>query len=403
MSTHLISMRGDLSPRLWQNEALGEWERNGRRGVVQVVTGGGKTTFAGMCVERFLGEGVGRRANIVVPTVALLDQWYVALQEDFGLSIADIGTYSGDGVAAKPRRINLLVINTARRWTAKITGPASMLIVDECHRAGSPENAKALDGPRLASLGLSATPRRDYDEGFETIVEPAIGPVIYEYDYNAARRDGVIVPFELRNVAIALTDDEAGRYSIATRRVSALVKRYNDGEDVEYRLKRVLRERASVSANAQWRLPIAVRLVEAHRGERVLVFHESISAADRIVTLLTSRRHRAAAYHSGLGPELRRDNLRLFRRGLFDVLVSCRALDEGVNVPEASVGVIASSTASTRQRIQRLGRVLRPAPGKSAAVIYTLYATSVEEKRLRSEAEALTTASQVVWLSSEVS
>lgn len=73
--------------------------------------------------------------------------------------------------------------------------------------------------------------------------------------------------------------------------------------------------------------------------------------------------------------ELRRDNLRLYRRGVFDTLVTCRALDEGTNVPETSVAIIAASTASIRQRIQRLGRVLRRAPGKEKATVsipYTL-------------------------------
>jgi superfamily II DNA or RNA helicase len=89
--------------------------------------------------------------------------------------------------------------------------------------------------------------------------------------------------------------------------------------------------------------------------------------------------------------------LRLFRRGAFDVLVTCRALDEGTNVPETRVAIIASSTASTRQRIQRLGRVLRPAQGKLLATIYTVYATEIEKDRLAREAMTLTGAEAVSW------
>jgi superfamily II DNA or RNA helicase len=82
---------------------------------------------------------------------------------------------------------------------------------------------------------------------------------------------------------------------------------------------------------------------------------------------------------------------------VFDVLVSCKALDEGMNVPEAAVAIIASSTASHRQRIQRLGRVLRPAPGKDHALIYTLFATRQEQKRLMNEEESLDGVAGVRW------
>ena len=101
------------------------------------------------------------------------------------------------------------------------------------------------------------------------------------------------------------------------------------------------------------------------------------------------RGHSATIYHSQVGPSVRRDNLRLFRQGVFDVLVDCRALDEGINIPETQVAIIAAATASERQRIQRLGRVLRPAPGKDAALIYTLYAIEAEASRLANEARDL--------------
>ena len=71
-------------------------------------------------------------------------------------------------------------------------------------------------------------------------------------------------------------------------------------------------------------------------------------------------------------------------------MVTCRALDEGINVPETDVAIVASSTGSVRQRIQRLGRVLRPAPGKQRARIYTIYVSKPEEERLIKEAGKLT-------------
>src|SRR5690606_35253205 len=144
-------------------------------------------------------------------------------------------------------------------------------------------------------------------------------------------------------------------------------------------------------------LPAAAKIIENHRRIKAIVFREQIFAADVITHFLKERRHRVAVYHSGIGAHLRQDNLRMFRRGRIDVLVTCRALDEGINVPDASLAVVVASTSSTRQRIQRLGRVLRPSPGKEKAEIYTIYATEPEAERLRQEEEGLEGANSVAW------
>jgi superfamily II DNA or RNA helicase len=80
------------------------------------------------------------------------------------------------------------------------------------------------------------------------------------------------------------------------------------------------------------------------------------------------------------------------------VLVTCRALDEGFNVPETEIGIIAASTATRRQRIQRLGRVVRPAKGKHRATIYTLVATAPEIARLKQEEQDLEGVADVKWI-----
>ena len=145
------------------------------------------------------------------------------------------------------------------------------------------------------------------------------------------------------------------------------------------------------------RIPAAIKILEAYKRTRAIVFHEQIAAADIIARVLLSRGHRVASYHSGIGQHVRQDNLRLFRRGEIDVLVTCRALDEGINVPDASLAVIVASTASTRQRIQRLGRVLRPAQGKERAQIFTVYASEPEAERLRQEEAGLEGVNAVAW------
>jgi superfamily II DNA or RNA helicase len=89
--------------------------------------------------------------------------------------------------------------------------------------------------------------------------------------------------------------------------------------------------------------------------------------------------------------------LKDYRTDRVEVLVTCRALDEGFNVPETQLRIIAASTATRRQRIQRLGRIVRPSPGKQTATIYTLVAAKPEIARLKEEEELLEGVASIVW------
>ena len=390
--------RAALTPRRWQSEALGRWRESGYRGVVSVVTGGGKTVFAQLCINECRRRWPGCRVIIVVPTLVLADQWHVALQEDLNVPHDDIRCFSGQERGGEGKPINIVVINTGRTVVSDLAQyPETFLIVDECHRAGSAENARAIRGNHVAALGMSATPAREYDDGFATHVTPALGNIVYEYDYRMGLRDGVISPFRLVNVQIPLMRDEARRYQRLTRAAARAYHAMEKGRESSDRLRVLLQRRADVAAVATMRIPVAARIADEHKGCRSLIFHERISAADELNRILKERGYTVGVYHSRLSPGTRRDNLRLFRRGAFDVLVACRSLDEGLNVPNTEVAVVASGTGSRRQRVQRLGRVLRPSSGKERAVIYTLFTTEVERDRLMAEAVHLDGVASVEW------
>jgi len=380
----LVCGVAEFALRKWQVAALHEW-RATRRGCVEVATGGGKTVFAIACWKDLLQSGQPCQIVIIVPTTALADQWHVTMTEDAGLPESDI-THVRSGFDGAPDASCVIgVINSARGLDPSVWTKPRFLVVDECHRAGSEQNSLALRGASIASLGLSATPERQYDEGFTERVVPRLGPIIYKYSVAEAVEDDVLSPFNLVNVRVPMLAEEQQRYDQLSRRIAVLASRRDDPDD-RLKIEALLRQRASVSNNAQMRIPVAINLLDARRGERAMVFHESIDRAEEIVVLLRNRGHSVAAYHSRIGPHLRRERLRQFRKGMIDTLVTCRALDEGANIPEVRVAVVVAATASTRQRIQRLGRVLRPAPGKSTAEVVTLYASDVEERRLQQEA-----------------
>ncbi|MCC7336739.1 MAG: DEAD/DEAH box helicase family protein [Pirellulaceae bacterium] len=393
-------MKHDL--RKWQQEALQLWCEAQYRGIFKVVTGGGKTVFSQACIKRALEIWPDLRVFIVVPTVSLADQWAVSLVEEGGFDQKEVSVYRRNKKVRS--KFVVLVINTARTVmdTLATDSRASMLIVDECHRAGSDLNFQALDGAYVATVGLSATPERPYDDNFNKRIVPRLGSILYEYGLTDAKRDGVISEFDLINANVPLMRPELAEYKRVSQQIGHRSKQLAGCSPAERhadsRLNSLLRKRASIANNAAMRIGTTIRLIEQHRSKKCIVFHESVTAINTMLRIAQERGHSATIYHTGIAGDYRRENLRLFRKGVFDILFSCRALDEGMNVPEVEIAVIAAATATQRQRIQRLGRVLRPAKHKDRATVYTLYSTEAEETRLVEEAAGMAEIAKVRWI-----
>ena len=144
-------MKLNFKPRGWQKEALPLWLKN-MSGVVSVVTGGGKTFFAFLAIQEVLKKYDNIHFVIIVPTEALLDQWYIGLIDDMGTNENNISCFSGKEKPKKANLINIIIINTARKKEIRnlFQNSPTMLIVDECHRSGSKENSKALNFSQIA-------------------------------------------------------------------------------------------------------------------------------------------------------------------------------------------------------------------------------------------------------------
>ena len=379
-----------LTPRGWQVEALANWEQANHRGIVSVVTGGGKTVFALSCIERIRPVAT----LIVVPTAALLEQWWEEAASYFDLDLDEVNIITGS-LRFRLGAINIAVLNTAAKLPERLQEQHKcFLIVDECHKAASEQFRSALQVPTVASLGLSATPERQYDDGLKEVLVPALGEIIYSYDYADALRDGVIVPFELKNIVFELEADRQAEYDKLSKAIARSINQH--GTEAEETIALFLK-RARVLNLSLNRIRLALKLVAANRDKRTLIFHEDIEACDLIHGVLAENGVKSGVYHSKMPLRAKAAMLGKFRRGEIDVLVTCRALDEGFNVPETEVGIIAASTATRRQRIQRLGRVVRPAKGKNGATIYTLVATGPEIQRLKEEEERLEGVATVAW------
>lgn len=426
------SLRKNLFP--WQLECLNIWFQNRGQGIVNVVTGAGKTVLALGAIARLeyalsSEPGCSLRIKIVVPKVFLAKQWAQTLQDDLLVPREDIGIFSGVHKDLPNRKYMIYVVNSARYTLARHLledyreGNAILLIADECHHYSSPENSRIFDftkyfpagvsPSRYYALGLSATPET---AAYQEKLVPALGPEIFKYGFADALNANIISSFSIFNLKLKFTRYEEQQYlELSEQLTRALEKLMHlcpfliglSSQRFFASLEQLAQaaEDSTVAGLARSVLVLAItRKDVVYRAEsriscvlalltripqtsKVLIFNERIEVTEvifeRLHTLFPGQ---VGRYHSEMDEGSRKNMLRRYQDSEIRILVSCRALDEGLNVPETDVGIIASSTSSSRQRIQRLGRILRRSGQDHSACLYYLYiGSSNEEQELLTE------------------
>ncbi|MDB4661413.1 DEAD/DEAH box helicase [Gammaproteobacteria bacterium] len=368
--------------REWQAKAFPLWWAK-KRGIVKVVTGGGKTVFAIHCLTKYLEENKDHSIFIVVPSIALLDQWYEGLQKDFNEN--EIALNGGGEHLEKLSRINISTIDSVKNIIEQFNASKTLLIVDECHKIGTEKRGEVLTNNWHATLGLSATPERDYDDNFYIIIRKILGDIIFDYDYIDAREDEVIVNFKLLYAYAAMTPDEEEKYKKFTKSIQRRAATIGGNDMNDYPLKMLIFNRARMVKNSKNRIPFGIELLQKHKRDSWIVFTENKKQAKEFNKIINSKGYKSAIYNTDLDNAEREENLNNFKKGKLNVLVSCTALDEGFDMPEADGAMILSASSSKRQRIQRMGRVLRITANKQNALIVTVYSSKTEFDKLREE------------------
>jgi superfamily II DNA or RNA helicase len=371
-----------LKLRQWQEKAFPLWWAK-KRGIVKVVTGGGKTVFAIHCLTKYLEEQKDNSIFIVVPSIALLDQWYEGLQKTF--EDKDISINGGGEHLENISKITISTIDSVKNIIHKFNASNTLLIVDECHKIGTEKRGEILTNSWHATLGLSATPERDYDDNFYIIIKKILGDIIFDYDYIDAREDEVIVNFKLLYAYAAMTEDEEEKYKKFTKSIQRRAATIGGNNMNDYPLKMLIFNRARMVKNSKNRIPYGVELLHKHKRDSWIVFTENKKQAKEFNKIINKKGYKSAIYNTDLDNAEREENLINFKSGNLNVLVSCTALDEGFDMPEADGAMILSASSSKRQRIQRMGRVLRITANKENALIVTVYSSKTEFDKLREE------------------
>ena len=368
--------------REWQEKAFPLWWAE-KRGIVKVVTGGGKTVFAIHCLTKYLEEEKDNSIFIVVPSIALLDQWYEGLQKTF--DDTDISLNGGGEHLEEISKVTISTIDSVKNIIHKFDASNTLLIVDECHKIGTEKRGETLTNNWHATLGLSATPERDYDDNFYIIIKKILGDIIFDYDYIDAREDEVIVNFKLLYAYAAMTKDEEDKYKKFTKSIQRRAATIGGNNMNDYPLKMLIFNRARMVKNSKNRIPFGVELLQKHKRDSWIVFTENKKQAKEFNKIINKKGYKSAIYNTDLDNAEREENLNNFKSGNLNVLVSCTALDEGFDMPEADGAMILSASSSKRQRIQRMGRVLRITANKQNALIVTVYSSKTEFDKLREE------------------
>ncbi len=357
-----INFNGKL--RDYQKEALGKWFEKGMKGIIALPTGSGKTVIAIAALAK-----LSERTLIVTYTKEQMFQWKDMITRFTSVNPNIIGLYYGEEKRIAP--ITISTYQTAYRKVKILSKYFSFLIIDECHHLPS-EKFKhiALNMFSLKRMGLSATVIRE--DGKHEELFPLMGGIAYHKTPSELSVQGYLAPYVIYQVEVDLTPKELKDYFETLK----LYKELSGGKKFEELLELAKRgdEKAQMALKVHSKLRQIVHKAEAKkkavknivekelkRGSKIIVFTQYVDQAKELGKLLN-----APILVGEVKTKIRRKILENFREGVERVLVVTTVGDEGLDIPDANVGIIVTGTGSRRQFIQRLGRLLRPSKGKEA-------------------------------------
>ena len=314
-------------------------------GVLVGPPGSGKTIAAIAALA-----DVGGETLVLAPSRELAGQWRDQLLAHTDLAADQVGEYHGGEKSIRP--VTIATYRTAgmdrhrklfdeRRW--------GLIVYDEVHHIPSKVFRRSADLQAKHRLGLSATPVREDDKESEifTLIGPPIGT-----DWAKLFEAGFVAEpeVELRYVPWG---SEIDREAYASA----------EGH-----------ERRRVAGTNSAKLDAVRSLLDDHPDAKALVFVDWLEQGKEYADALD------VPFISGETRHPERERLfDEFRRGERTRLIVSRVGDEGIDLPNAEVAIVASGLGgSRRQASQRAGRTMRPA-GNSRMYVLATRGTREEE------------------------
>lgn len=368
----------NVTLRPYQEEALSKWIENGCRGIIALPTGSGKSIIAIAAIVK-----TAVRTLIVAYTKEQVFQW-----RDFILKYTNMPSHMIGLLYSEEKKLAPITITTYQsgfRNINTISPYFGMLLVDEVHHLPA-EKFKyiALHTIAKCRIGLSATPTRE--DGKHAELFPLLGGIIYYKTPSELVEQGFLAPYTIVTVRVNLSRQERLLYEQLRRKYRALVgsKKFEEVLDEARRgspraieALKIHSEMRQILARAGSKIDKAVEIAkrEYEKGNKVIIFTQYIEQAKEIADRLNG------FLLTGETPEPdRKRSLELFKTTPRGILVVTTVGDEGIDIPDANVGIIVSGTGSRRQFIQRLGRLLRPKTGGTGALLYEIILEKTPEE-----------------------
>lgn len=351
-----VALYKDFSLYDFQKQAVDNWERNGRFGTVVMPTGAGKTYVGLEAIFR-----TSKSALICVVTEELAKQWSELIEEKLTYKP---GIFTGR--KKEVRAITVGIYNSVAKHIGELFDRFSLLIFDEVHHVPAATFKEiAFKAKAKYRLGLSATPERV--DGNHHIIFLTSGDIVFRMDYEQLLSMGFLAPVRHHVIYVSLTPEE--RKLMEREMLTAR----SDEERRFVERKYALRAREKIER--------VLQLLRDLGERKVLIFTEYVDQAEEIYRRAKEKYYRAELL---IGRTSNRSEIfDRFRRGDVNIIVTTRVLDEGIDVPDADVAIVVSGSGSRRQMAQRVGRVVRGAPGKVADIYEIITKGTIEERLSR--------------------
>jgi len=352
-----------LTLRGYQQKALDNWTKASKRGCVVLPTGSGKTVIGIKAIEM-----VNSASIVIVPTIDLMDQWTSVLSKYFpDIKIGNLG-----GGAEEIEPITVSTYDSAYIRAAALGNKFALIIFDEVHHLAAPGYRSIAE--QFASpfrLGLTATIERE-DELHKDFPK-LVGGIVFQAYASDLAKDKHLASYKIERRQVDMLPEELeeynknfGIYQVSLKKVGLRMNYAGafrrlimmSGRSRAAREAILARNKAmDIALNSRSKIEELKKILAENRGLKTIIFTQH----NKLVYNISDRFLIPFITHKSSKQE-RQDALSGFRDGRYNAIVTSKVLDEGVDVPDAELGIILSGTGSSREFIQRLGRLLRPKP-----------------------------------------
>jgi len=395
----------------FQEEAIAAWKEHGFRGILAMATGTGKTFTALRAVT-----GIKRPiVVVVVPLKDLVDQWCRQIESEYLENCRIVRAYSyepewpdrlqrllgvieGNDFDDRPNFVvttyDTSISERFQRLIAASPPERTVVILDEVHHAGAIEYRRVFAINAKYRLGLSATPERQWDdEGNQAIFE-YLGSTVFEYNIGKAIDAGILCKYDYYVHPVSLTSlereqfrDLSNQIVVATHKarqqhpelsvmpVVTLIQALDRYDSMlANKIRSLYLKRVGILKKASNKTEALKQIIANYDLKRCLVYCNDLSHVEEASRVIFDAGYEATEYSSRVSSDSRKRILESFAKpSLSDkFLVAVRCLDEGIDLPICDSAVVVASSRSTREFVQRRGRLLRKHPTKTKAVIHDI-------------------------------